>query len=104
MGDAILFGRTQSAAETPFDNSSNGFESDNVQDAIEEASFGLTDIQSYMDVLRVMASSVHRLEAGRTVRVLSTDTDKATIIENVLTVRSDGKTQVEATSVLRVTG
>lgn len=42
--DVILFGRTQNAAQTPFDNSSNGFFSDNVQDAIEEAgsSFSFT--------------------------------------------------------------
>ena len=37
MADALLFGRTQSAVQTPFDNSTNGFTSTEVQSAIEEA-------------------------------------------------------------------
>lgn len=100
--DIILFGRTQNAEQTPFDNADNGFASDNVQDAIEEARFGLTDTQTYLDIFRVLANSVHRLENGRTVRVLSTDSGKATIIENILSVKSDGSTVVESMGTLRV--
>ena len=35
--------RTQEASDTPFDNSTNGFVSDNVQDAIEEAASASSD-------------------------------------------------------------
>jgi hypothetical protein len=34
--DSVIFGRTQFAQDTPFDNSTNGFTADNVQAAIEE--------------------------------------------------------------------
>lgn len=41
MGDQIVFGRTQNAEQTPFDNSTNGFVSEDVQAAIEEVLSGL---------------------------------------------------------------
>ena len=41
MGDPLLFGKTQNAAQTPFDNTSNGFTSTDTQSAIEESSSGL---------------------------------------------------------------
>jgi len=37
----IIFGRTQSAKQTPFDNSTNGFTAEDVQAAIEEVGEGL---------------------------------------------------------------
>jgi len=39
--DVLLFGRTQSAAQTPFDKTTNGFTATDVQGAIEESSSGL---------------------------------------------------------------
>ena len=37
MSKPIIFGRTQNAEQTPFDNSTNGFSATDVQAAIEEA-------------------------------------------------------------------
>ncbi|HLD91717.1 MAG TPA: hypothetical protein VI911_12020 [Patescibacteria group bacterium] len=67
--------KIQTAIETPFDNSTNGMESDNVQDAIEEASI---DNFSY-DV--VDEDSIITIPAGQQMIV-----DEAIDIEGVLDI------------------
>jgi len=64
MADPIVFGRTQSAAGTPFDNSSNGFTAVNVQAAIEEVGSGLvlrnidcTSATAVADVVKVVSGT-----------------------------------------------
>lgn len=101
--DLLIFGRTQNATQVPFDNSTNGFVSDNVQDAIEEGEARQASIETYVDRLEIMGDSIHRIEEGRTARIVSAGRDFVTIIEGVLVLSSDVKTVIESGSTLRVT-
>ncbi len=100
--DIVLFGRTQTAEQTPFDNSDNSFEATNVQDAIEEAA-RQTNVQTYLDTLRVLAEGSYKTENGRSARIVSTDRGFVTIIENAVIVKSDGSTSIESGATLRIT-
>ena len=65
MSEQVLFGKTQVAASTPFDNASNNldFVADNVQDAIEETAF-LTHLREHLCDSAVAVGDAVYLDGG----------------------------------------
>ena len=102
--EIFIFSKTQDAEQTPFDNTDNGFTSENVQDAIEEAAGRGPTIETVVGRLIVMNDSRYGVFGDRRMRVVSPMNNEATIVEGVIEVRTEGRTIVNSSSTLRVTG
>ncbi len=91
MGEPVIFGRTQQAIQTPFDNSTNGFTATEVQSAIEEVGDGLVIKNVDCDSTVFVNAAVRMSGGGTAFNALATALSTSNVI---------GVVQKKATSIL----
>lgn len=69
---------------------------------INGASATPDDIETILNILEIKTGGIYRIEADRTVRIVSNDNNFSTIIEGTVAVETAGKTVVESGGIMRV--